>query len=338
MRQNRLQITVSLSLLILILVIGVGGYMIIEHMTLANALYMTVITLSTVGYGEVKPLSVAGKFFTTGLIIFSLGILAYLISNLTRLIFENIIADTYKKRKVKRKIDKLRGHVILCGYGRNGKQAAKELADHKQDFVILEFDPLKLEDLGQAETFLYLEGDATQEEKLIEAGVERAKALITTLPNDADNLLVVITARQFNPELVIISRASEENSDIKLKRAGATNVIMSDRIGGQRMAKLVVQPDVVEFLENIMLQAASNVTIVELSCHSLAPDFVSKSIRELGVRNISGANIIGLKKKGKYILNPDPDVILDKEDQIFALGNPEQIKKFQGILTTGAMK
>lgn len=338
MREHRLHIVLSLLLLVLIISGGTLGYMIIEQMSLVDALYMTVISISTVGYGEVKPLSVTGKVFTVILIISSLGTLAYVVSNLTRYIFENILSQTYKLRRVKRKIDRLKDHVILCGYGRNGMQAAKELADHNQAFVIVEQDPDKILALESQDEYLYFEGDATREEVLIETGLERAKALITTLPIDADNLLVVITARQFNPSLVIISRASEETSETKLRRAGATNVIMSDRIGGQRMAKLVVQPDVVEFLEKIMLQGSDDVTIAEISCEHLAADFERKSIRELGVRNVSGANIIGLRKKSEYILNPSPDVILHSEDQIFALGNPEQLKKLKMILQTGGLR
>ncbi|GAB4304530.1 MAG: hypothetical protein Kow0068_26250 [Marinilabiliales bacterium] len=182
----------------------------------------------------------------------------------------------------------------------------------------------------------YIHGDATQDEVLSEAAIEKAKALITTFPNDADNLFVVLTARQMNPSIKIISRAYDVHSDIKLKRAGATNVIMPDKIGGQRMAKLVSQPDIVEFLEYIMLQDNKDVKIEELSCEKMASCFANKSIRELDIRNISGANIVGLRQAmGNYIINPSPDIILTSEDKLFVLGNSEQLIKLKQILLTG---
>jgi voltage-gated potassium channel len=202
--------------------------------------------------------------------------------------------------------------------------------------VIIENEPLHLENIEEEEgDFLVIEGDATQEDTLLEAGVEKASALITTLPNDADNLLIVISALQFNSGLKIISRASDEKAEKKLKRVGATNVIMSDRLGGQRMAKLVVQPDVVEFLEKIMLQSVADVNLEEISCDEMCEMFDRKSIRELGIRNMSGANIIGMKKNGEYIFNPDPDVLLEKTDMLFVLGSPDQIALMKKILKKG---
>ncbi len=331
----------SLKLAILLLLVlfaaGVSGFMIIEKYSLINAIYMTVITISTVGFREVHPLSQTGKIFTVLLIIFSFGIFVFAISNLTRYMLEGIFRNAFLIKRIKNKIKKLENHIILCGYGRNGHQAARELKDHNMDFVVIENNPLQLEDLEDEPEFLVMEGDATHEETLLEAGLERAGALITTLPNDADNLLIVITARQFNPEMTIISRASDESAEKKLKRAGATNVIMSDKIGGQRMAKLVIQPDIVEFLEKIMLQSMSDVNLEEIACKEMSDLFYHKSIRELGIRNKSGANIIGMKKNGEYLFNPDPDVVLDKTDQLFVLGNPKQISLMKELLKKGVI-
>ncbi len=325
----------AVILLVGIFITGIAGFMVLEGYSFIDAVYMTVITISTVGYREVHPLSDVGKIFTVLLIISSFGIFVFAISNLTRYLLDGIFRNAFLVRKIKKKIEKLEKHVILCGYGRNGRQAAHELRDHGREFVILESDPAKLEEMEEEGDFLAIEGDATNEERLIEAGVEKAEALITTLPNDADNLLIVISARQLNPDLKIISRASDEKTEKKLKRAGATNVIMSDRIGGQRMAKLVVQPDVVEFLEKIMLQSASDVNLEEISCAAMCEMFDGKSIRELGIRNKSGANIIGMKKREDYIFNPDPDVLLEKDDKLFVLGSPRQIALMKKILRTG---
>ncbi|MCD6202655.1 MAG: potassium channel protein [Bacteroidales bacterium] len=332
---SKLSIRLAVILLVTLVTLGISGYMILEGYSFIDAFYMTIITISTVGFREIRTLTESGKTFTILLIILSLGTFVFAISNLTRYLLEGIFRNTFYLKRIKNKIKKLENHTILCGYGRNGRQSAKELSDHGRDFVIIENNPLHLEDLEDEHSFLFIEGDATQEETLLEAGVEKAGALITTLPNDADNLLIVITARQFNPGMTVISRASDEKTEKKLKRAGATNVIMSDKLGGQRMAKLVVQPDVVEFLEKIMLQSSSDVNLEEISCEKMCDLFNHKSIRDLGIRNKSGANIIGMKKKGDYLFNPDPDVLLDKSDKLFVLGKPDQIALMKKLLQKG---
>jgi len=165
------------------------------------------------------------------------------------------------------------------------------------------------------------------------AGVNRANALITTFPNDADNTFVVLTARSMNPEMTIISRASDDYSDVKLKIAGATNIIMPDKIGGIRMAKLVVQPDVVEFVENILLQTGNKVSLEEIDGKDIAPEYMQGTIRDLDVRTNSGATIMGIKTEaGEYIFNPSPDSLLCSKDKLFILGSPVQIKKLKHVV------
>lgn len=324
------------ALLVFIIMVGVIGFSIIEDFTLFESFFMTIITISTVGFQEVHPLSEAGRLFTAFLIISSLGIFGYVVTTVTRFIVDGIFRNYYKDNKVKKRINKLSNHVILCGYGRNGKQVATELSENGDVFVIIENDEALVEKIREETKLLYIHGDATQEDVLYEARIDKAKAIIITLPDDADNLLLVMTVRQENPGLVIISRASNDKSDIKLKRAGANNVIMSDKIGGQRMAKLVTQPDVVEFVEHIMLQRKHDMSLDEISCNNLSSCFAEKSIRELDVRNVSGANIIGLKRSDKsYLINPDPNVKLTTKDQLFVLGTVEQIKKLKEIIDFG---
>jgi len=323
---------VGIGLLFSIIIIGITGYHFIEEMNILDSLYMTVITVSTVGFKEVgaEPLSQAGKLFTMGLIITSLGSLAYVGSNMARFIFDGELANYIKTYRVDKKIAKLKNHVIIVGYGRNGEQAAMELKEHGVDFVIVDKRDNVITRVRQDPELLYIKGDATHEEVLEQARIYDARALIATTPDDADNVFVVLTARSMNPSLTVISRASELESQMKLKRAGATNVIMPERIGGQRMAKLVHQPDVVEFLEYILLQKTRDVSLEEISCKNLSQRFVGKTIAELRVREISGANIIGIKISGaRYVFNPDPQMILSRNDQLFVLGNPEQISKLQ---------
>ncbi len=327
---------IALGFLTTVLAIGIVGYMVIEDFSFTDSVFMTIITIATVGFREVQPLSTQGMYFTVFLIITSFGIFAYAVTTLTKYVVDGEIRHYYKDKKVRNKIRQLKDHVIVCGYGRNGTQAVAELLDHGVSLVIIENKEETIERLIENPDLLYVHGDATRDEVLTMCQVENAKALITTLPFDADNLFVVLTARELNPKMTIISRATNEQSDLKLKRAGANNIIQPDRIGGQRMAKLVAQPDVVEFLEYIMLQSSESVTLKEISCSRINPYFDGKSIRELDVRNESGANIIGLKRSdSSFIINPLPEITLSSLDKLFVLGTPVQIERLHAIMREG---
>lgn len=324
----------TFGLLITILVIGSVGYMILGF-SFPEAVYQTIITIATVGFEEVHPLNNTGMWFTSVLVIFSIGIFAYAVTTLTRFIVEGVFRNTFKDTKVKRKIDKLTDHVVICGYGRNGKQAAIELLEHNVPIVIIEQKGDIVQSMRETPGMLYVEGDAADEEILLQANLESARAMITTLPVDADNLFVVLTAKEINPSMTIISRASADHSDVKLKRAGATNVIMPDRIGGQRMAKLVAQPDIVEFVDFMLLQSIENVVLELISCETLATCFEGRSIRELDIRNESGANIIGMKRAdNSFLINPVPETTLISSDKLFALGTRKQINSLKKLITT----
>lgn len=326
-------IRMAIVILLLLLSTGTSFFWIHEQYPLIDAFFMTIITISTVGFGQIHPLSDMGKLFTSGLIIFSLGSLAWVGSNLARFIFDGELKEYLKTYRVDKKIMKLRDHTIIVGYGRNGEQAAMELQDSGVDFVIIEKRENVMSRIRENENLLYIRGDATHEETLFQAQIEHAKALIATTPNDADNVFVVLTARSINPALKIISRASEMESITKLQRAGATNVIMPERIGGQRMAKLVTQPDVVEFLEYILLQQSKDVSLEEISCTKMATYFVNKPLKVLYGKDQSGINIVGIKISGaKYVFNPDPGLTLSRSDQLFVLGSPVQIKEFRNVL------
>ena len=324
---------ISIGLMVFIISAGTIGYMVIEDYNFIDAVYMTVITIATVGFGEVVPLTDYGKIFTVFLIIISFGIFGYVVSSITRLIFEGVLHQSFKEYQVRKKVVKLKDHVIVCGYGRNGYQAVVELISHDEKVVIVEKRDHVVARILEEPELLYVQGDAASEEVLEVAQIRKAKALITALPNDADNIFVVLTAREMNPGLKIISRASNFGSDVKLRRAGATNVIMPDRIGGQRMAKLVAQPDVVEFVEYILLQKSNDVQLLEISCSNMAECNLQRTVRELKLRELSGANLIGIKTiEGNYIFNPSPDIELSREDKLFVLGTPGQLRKFEKVL------
>ncbi|HEY4799930.1 MAG TPA: potassium channel protein [Bacteroidia bacterium] len=320
-----------LAVLLLILVIGIIGFISIEHFTFIEAFYMTIITVATVGFTEVHPLSDAGRIFTSFLIITSFGTFAYAITSITRFILDGEFRDYLKAKRLNTELAKLENHVIICGYGRNGKQAARVLKSHGQRFVVIEQKEEPMQAMIEKYPQLVIKGDSTQDEILIQAGIHRARALITTLPVDADNLFIVLSARALNPKLNIIARASNDNSDKKIKVAGADHVIMPDMVGGAHMASLVMKPDVVEFIDYIT-GVSVDINLEEITFEKLPADFKNKTIRELEVRNKSGANIIGFKTaEGEYIINPSPETVLIPHAKLFALGTSDQIKKLKEI-------
>jgi voltage-gated potassium channel len=293
---------------------------------------MTIITIATVGFQEVRPLSDSGKIFTAFLIITSFGTFAYAITAITKYVVEGEFNYYYKFYKVNNTISKLSNHVVICGYGRNGKQAATVLQSNNRPFVIIEKSDTLVEQVRE-HGFLCIQGDCTQDEILMKTGIVNASALITTLPIDADNLFVVLTARSINPKLTIISRASDDNSDKKLKIAGANNVIMPDRIGGAHMASLVIKPDVIEFLDHITGQGGPNINLEEIVFNELPEHLRNHTIKDLEIRNKSGANIIGFKTaSGEYVINPTPETKIIPDAKLFVLGTAEQVAKLRELL------
>lgn len=324
---------IPIYLLVALIIIGTIGYILIDGYTLLNAFYMTIITIATVGYGEVEPLSVAGKMFTSFLIITSFITFAYAVSSITKFIVDGELNVFFKNKRLNAAVEKLNDHVIICGYGRNGKQAAQILKKHDKRFVVIEDDEKVTSGVNHRFSELVLKGDATQDEVLLKAGILKAKALITTLPTDAANVFIVLTARNLNPKLTIISRASDDGSDAKLKIAGADNVIMPDKVGGAHMASLVMKPDVMEFLDLITAQRADSINLEEISFDSISDSLKNKTLKDLEIRNKSGANIIGFKTvSGDYIVNPSADTQIIPQSKIFVLGAPDQIKKLKDIL------
>ncbi len=322
-------------LIISVIIIGVVGYQFISGYSLSDAFYMTIITVATVGYGEVQPLDTTGKMFTAFLIITSFGTFAYAVSSITKFVVDGEFNNFFRNRKLNSTINKLSDHVIICGYGRNGKQAAQVLKKHDKRFVVVEDKTVITDAMQHKFSDLVITGNATHDEVLLKAGILKAKALITTLPNDADNLFIVLTARNLNSKLVIISRASDDNSDVKLKIAGADNVIMPDKVGGAHMASLVMKPDVIEFIDYITGQGGDAINLEEITFDNIPEHLRHKTLKDLEIRNKSGANIIGFKTAmGEYIVNPSADTKIIPEAKIFVLGTPEQIKRLKSLLTT----
>ncbi len=327
----------ALGAFVLVLVTGSIGYMLIDvRFSFVESLYMTMITISTVGFQEVYPLTDVGKIFTICLVLSSVVIYGYMVSTVTAYVIEGAFQKNIKKYRVDKKIKKLQGHVIVCGYGRNGKQATVDLKEHHQDCVVIDKDEKRIEMLKEIPNSMYIQGDATDEHVLLEAQIKNAKALITAMPSDAVNVYIVLTARELNPNLRIISRCSDALAESKLRRAGADNIIMPDLVGGQKMARLVAQPDIVEFLDRILLQSSSEVNIEEIFCENLSDTVEGKSLRELDIRKNLEVNIIGIRNEdGTYFYNPPGGTMLTKGKYLFVLGHRGQIDALRRLLTTG---
>jgi voltage-gated potassium channel len=321
----------TLFLFFTILAIGVTGYMILSGDTFVNALYMTVITITTVGFGEVHPLSPEEKIFTIFLILTSIFIFGYIVSSFTEYIISGQLFKQLKLKKVQKTIEKLEGHTIVCGFGRNGKQAIVKLKNYQKEYVVIERNKNLIEKLD-TEEILNVEGDATTDEILIKAGIKRAKNLITALSSDADNLFVVLSARQLNKDCTIISRASKESSYSKLKIAGADNVIMPDKLGGNHMASLVVTPDVIEFVDRLTIEGETTANLEEIAVNELPKMYLNKTILDLDLRKKTGCTVIGFRTPDKdYIINPDASIKLVADTHLIVLGRPEQIMKLREL-------
>ncbi len=294
-----------------------------------DSFYMTAITVTTVGYREVVLPSNEAKIFITILILSSVVILGFVVSVMTEYFISfGSLQDLRQRRKLK-KIEKMENHTIVCGYGRNGQQAASKLMEFQKDFIVIDIEEEVLTQ-SELEPEQYLIGNANDDDILKTAGIEKASHLITALPNDANNLFIVLSARQLNKNLKIISRASEDTSYRKLKLAGADNVILPDKIGGQHMASLIVSPDLLEFWDNLSYGGTKSVNLEQVSFEQLFDHEKSCTILDLDLRQKTGCTIIGFKTaEGEYIVNPNPEIELTPKSKIIVVGNSEQIKSLQ---------
>lgn len=315
------QTYLAIYLLFGAIVTGVIGFILIEGYSLLDSIYMTIITLGTVGFSEVHPLSNTGKIFTIFLIMLGLVIFGYFVTQMSRFVMDGEFVQNLKLYKMKKNINVLNQHTIICGYGRNGREAARVLKKINTDIVIIENDDTKLHNYPENNDYLFLNADSTRDETLINAGILNAKAIITTLPDDALNVFVCLTAKELNPNIKIISRATHVSSIKKLKNAGATNVIMPDKIGGAHMAMLVNNPDIEEFIDIMSTTTGEDFMIQEITS---TKDFI---IDDIDSWRLTGATVIGLKSiAGKFIINPAPGLKVAKGDAIIIMGSKQQIE------------
>jgi len=332
----------AILLLASIIFVGIFSYMLIEGASFLDSLFMVIITITTIGYGEVFPLGTGGEIFTIFLIIAGVGTVGYTLVSGVEFMVENSLSGLMGRRKMRKEIESMIGHYIMCGYGRVGQYIAGDLKDAGATFVIIERDQSaaeKAEELG----FLVIRADATKDETLKEAGIENARGLVTALSSDAENLYITLTSRELCPHLFIVSRCDSEESESKLRRAGADRVISPHSIGGRRMAAMLLKPMVWDYLDLVTRGQYIEFNVENLEWRiddvEIQPNAYldGKSIDEAKIYSISGALILAVKKRGVgFNTKPSKDTRLDPGDYIVAIGTVEQLAKLEEIATSRA--
>ncbi len=330
------KLKISLLISFSIFIMGTLGYYYIEGWNLVDSLYTTVITLATVGYGDFHPQQTTGRIFTVFLIIFGVGAIAYTIGMATEVMVQGQLKKAMGRGKLKKKIEKLAGHYIVCGYGRIGHIICKEFAAENIDFVVIDDEPQTIQEIEE-EGFIYYHGSATEDKTLLETGIKKAKGIVCALPSDAQNLYVILTAKEFNPDIYILSRAEGETSERRLIRAGANRAISPYTVGGMRMAMAALRPAIVDFIEITTRRQSLELRMEELFVRDASP-ILDKSLEESKIRKSYGLIIVAVKKaSGQMIFNPDASYVIEKGDILITLGEDVNLIKFSEVCCSKAM-
>ncbi len=323
-------IVLTVVLAFCIISFGVGGYMIFEGWSFLDAMYQTVITISTVGFGEVHPISDSGRVVTIFLIMFAISLLGYFFSRFVTIMVEGRINRLLRGRKMERRISKLKDHFIICGYGRTGQQVAVEFRHANVPFVVLDLDIATFERETDADV-LYIVGDSNREEDLERCGIMRAKGLVSVLPHDQGNVYTVLTARGLRPDIHIVTQAHEFESERKLLRAGADRVVSPHKIGGSRIASVMLRPSITHFLDGLARAEEIRLTLVEVEVMENS-SLSGKKIIDTGITSISESIIVGLRRKGESIrIRPPVDTVLEVGDQLVLMGQLDALHQVDRI-------
>jgi voltage-gated potassium channel len=322
---NNLKIAL-ISILILI-VIGTAGFYFIEGWNVLESFYTTVMTLTTIGYGDFAPKTRGGMLFTVMLVIFGVGTMLYTVGLVAQTMVEGRLTMLLGRGKMEKTIDKMKNHYIVCGCGRIGYLICRELAAEKVDFVVVDNNPEVIQKIGE-EGFVYFRGDAIHDKCLIGAGIKRARGIVCVLPTDAQNLYVILTAKELNPDIWILSRSEEEESEHRLLRAGANRVMSPYTLGGTRMAMAILRPAMLDFIEITTRRQSLELRMDELEiCEG--SELIGKSLEDSEIRQRYGLIIVAVKKdSGKMIFNPVASYVIQKGDKLIALGEDENVSKF----------
>lgn len=329
--RNSHRLLIAFSIPVLLVVIGTVGYELIEEdYSFGDSLYMTVITLATIGYGEVHPLSEAGRIFTMFLILGGVFTFFYATSEIIGIIVSGEIQAIVGRQRMENHLNKLANHLIVCGYGRMGQLVCQEFSDRGIPFVIIDSDEELLEEFDLSSGIALL-GDATSDEVLKHAGIERARGLITVMSSDAANLYTTMSARLLNKKLYIVARVEEAQSEMKLKRAGANRVVSPYAIGGHRLAQAVLRPTVVDFIELASKHEHVELQLEEIPVTTKSP-LAGHTLRGSGIRSDLKVIVVAVKRgNGHMVFNPDPDIVIGAGDILIAIGPREQLDQLMSL-------
>lgn len=319
---------IALLALITIVMFGTIGYMVIEGWSVMDSVFMTIITISTVGYSEIHELSSGGELFSIVLIISGVGIMFYTVTLLAAYVVEGYVGSTWGRHRMKDQIKNLKEHYIICGYGRVGQEVVSNLKLEGVPFVVVEVDPNACDKALQGDC-LCVQGDVTSDTVLEEAGIEKAGVLIAAVGNDVDNVFVTLSAREIRPDIFIAARASADDSEKKLRRAGADRVIFPQRLGGRHMAVVAMHPRVVDFVDTIVFSHDQELSLQDILI--TADSSVAGMTIQEGQGRCGGGSILAMKKKdGPLIAKPPMEMILEAGDEVVVIGTKEQLRILQG--------
>jgi len=310
-----------LLLILLVILIGVVGFHVIEGLSFLDSLYMTIITIFTVGFREVKELSPLGQIFTIFIIVGGVGTAIFAFTRIAETVFEGTIHQLWRRRRMEKKIKNLKDHYIICGFGRMGKTVRERLEEEKLPFVIIDNNEEKLEELKINNGCLFIEGDATHEEVLIEAGIKKAKGLAALLPTDADNLYLVLTVRLINPSIFVLSKASDEEGERKILQIGANKVVSPYKLGGLKIAQGLIRPTLVDFMDLIIRRKELSLHIEEFIVKRDS-QMINRSLAECDLRRMANVIVVAIKKPGEDIVfNPSSEATIETGDTLLVLGD-----------------
>jgi len=332
--ESQIQKRLRRGLVILASIIAAGtiGYTLIEGWSLIDAVYMTMITISTVGYGEVHPLSAAGRIFSIFLIVGGVSGALFVLSALVEYAIEGRFGITRRRRQMKAKIAKLKDHFILCGYGRVGEDIARTFSEEGISFVVIDSRPDNIA-LAEEENYLCLAGDATTDKVLLEAGIERARGLVAAVGSDVDNTYIALSARELRPDLLIVARASSKETETKLKRAGADRVVSPSNIGARRMALLAIRPAVADFIDTVVFRRGRELQMENIIVPNSSP-LIGQTVK--AIRQRSQANILAINRKsGKLLTNPADEESIELDDRLVIMGTAEQLTALESLCEGG---
>ncbi|HUA58237.1 MAG TPA: potassium channel protein [Verrucomicrobiae bacterium] len=312
--------------------IGTAGFVLIEHYPPFDAFYMTLITMTTVGYAEVHPLSHAGRVFNSVLIMFGVTTIFIGIGAMTQTIIEAEFGNAFGERRKKRMIDKLKDHFIVCGYGRVGRGAAEELQRAGVPFIVVDTDPTRVE-RAMLTGLLAVAADATRDDVLRQAGIEKARGLVAALATDADNLFVLLSAKGLNPGIFVATRAAEEGAEEKMRRAGADAVYAPYAITGHRLAQSLLRPHVVQFLDFTTKDFGSDIAIEQVSVAETS-EMISRTIRDMQIGRDLGVIVMAIRNRdGNMIFNPAADTAIRAGDHLIVMGQQEKLRMLESLLS-----